>query len=60
MIHVLQLTARTVHTYIATPSTPTTNAILLMTDALGMFFPNTQLIADQFAENGYLTVIPDV
>lgn len=31
-----------------------------MTDAFGMSFPNTQLIADQFAENGYLTVIPDV
>jgi dienelactone hydrolase len=31
-----------------------------MTDVLGMDFPNTQLIADQFAQNGYLTVIPDV
>jgi dienelactone hydrolase len=31
-----------------------------MTDVLGMDFPNIQLIADQFAQNGYLTVIPDV
>lgn len=31
-----------------------------MTDVLGMDFPNTQLIADQFAQNGYLTLIPDV
>jgi len=31
-----------------------------MTDVLGMDFPNAQLIADQFAQNGYLTVIPDV
>ncbi|EUC49794.1 hypothetical protein COCMIDRAFT_1424 [Bipolaris oryzae ATCC 44560] len=38
----------------------TENAIVLMTDALGMDFPNTQLIADQFAANGYLVVIPDV
>ncbi|KAH6851454.1 dienelactone hydrolase [Alternaria rosae] len=36
------------------------NAILIMTDVLGMDFPNIQLIADQFAQNGYLTVIPDV
>jgi dienelactone hydrolase len=31
-----------------------------MTDVFGMSFPNTQLIADQFAQNGYLTLIPDV
>jgi dienelactone hydrolase len=31
-----------------------------MTDVFGITFPNTQLIADQFAQNGYLTLIPDV
>lgn len=31
-----------------------------MTDVFGFTFPNTQLVADQFAANGYFTVIPDV
>jgi dienelactone hydrolase len=31
-----------------------------MTDVFGMTFRNTQLLADQFAENGYLVLIPDV
>ncbi|KAF1848324.1 esterase/lipase [Cucurbitaria berberidis CBS 394.84] len=38
----------------------TQNAVLIMTDVIGMDFPNVQLIADQFATNGYFTVIPDV
>ncbi|EOA85008.1 uncharacterized protein SETTUDRAFT_91631 [Exserohilum turcica Et28A] len=38
----------------------THHAIVIMTDVFGMDFPNVQLIADQFAANGYLTVIPDV
>ncbi|KAJ4991460.1 dienelactone hydrolase family protein [Stagonosporopsis vannaccii] len=38
----------------------TQNAILLMTDVLGFQFPNVQLIADQFAANGYYTIVPDV
>ncbi|EUC33591.1 hypothetical protein COCCADRAFT_4891 [Bipolaris zeicola 26-R-13] len=50
-----------IRTYFAYPEDGSTqNAILLMTDALGMDFLNTQLIADQFAANGYLVVIPDV
>ncbi|KAH6643671.1 dienelactone hydrolase [Boeremia exigua] len=43
-----------------TPDGSTDNAILLMTDVLGFAFPNVRLIADQFAANGYHTVIPDV
>lgn len=31
-----------------------------MTDVLGFALPNTRLIADQFALNDYLTLIPDV
>ncbi|OJJ67561.1 hypothetical protein ASPBRDRAFT_135409 [Aspergillus brasiliensis CBS 101740] len=35
-------------------------AIILLTDILGHRFKNAQLIADQFAANGYLVVIPDL
>ncbi|KAH7555746.1 hypothetical protein BM1_06272 [Bipolaris maydis] len=50
-----------IRTYFTYPDDGSTqNAILLMTDALGMDFLNTQLIADQFAANGYLVAIPDV
>ncbi|KAF2101625.1 dienelactone hydrolase family protein [Rhizodiscina lignyota] len=38
----------------------TTNAILLVTDVLGHGFINAQLIADQFAANGYFVVMPDL
>ncbi|KAL1596260.1 hypothetical protein SLS59_007959 [Nothophoma quercina] len=38
----------------------TQTAVLIMTDVLGFGFPNVQLIADQFAANGYYTIIPDV
>lgn len=50
-----------IRTYFTYPEDGSTqNAILIMTDALGMDFLNAQLIADQFAANGYLVVIPDV
>ena len=35
-------------------------AVLIVTDVMGHCFPNAQLIADQFAANGYLTAMPDV
>jgi dienelactone hydrolase len=35
-------------------------AILLLTDVLGHKFINAQLLADSFAANGYLTVVPDL
>lgn len=57
----MQLTFVTVRTYFAYPANGSThNALMIMTDVIGMDFPNVQLIADQFAANGYLTVIPDV
>lgn len=31
-----------------------------LTDVIGHKFNNAQLIADQFAANGYLTVVPDL
>jgi dienelactone hydrolase len=51
----------TAQAYIAYPPSPSTqHAIVLLTDVYGFTFPNTRLIADQFASNGYLTVIPDL
>ncbi|KAF2808092.1 alpha/beta-hydrolase [Mytilinidion resinicola] len=38
----------------------TQNAILIITDVLGHKFLNVQLIADQFAANGYFVVIPNL
>lgn len=50
-----------IRAYFSIPETGgTQNAVLIMTDILGMDSPNVQLIADQFAANGYLAVIPDV
>lgn len=51
----------TVSTYFAYPADGSTeNAILILSDVLGHRFPNVQLLADQFAAAGYLTVIPDL
>ncbi|MCJ1251284.1 hypothetical protein MMC30_008515 [Trapelia coarctata] len=54
-----------IETYIALPpsTTPTPHphtALLLLTDVIGHRFPNAQLIADQLAQNGYPTYIPDL
>src|SRR6201999_1177944 len=38
----------------------TKKAILLLTDVIGHRFINAQLIADQFAANGYFVVMPDL
>ena len=48
-------------TYIARPKNPHPSvAILILTDVIGHQFTNAQLIADQFAANGYLTYMPDL
>ncbi|KAH8819821.1 dienelactone hydrolase [Xylogone sp. PMI_703] len=49
-----------VEVYITEPATPSTNAIILLTDIVGHRFINLQLLADQFAANGYLVVMPDL
>ncbi|KAK3208063.1 hypothetical protein GRF29_96g1289439, partial [Pseudopithomyces chartarum] len=50
-----------VRTYFAYPENKSTqNAIIILSDILGMDFINVQLVADQFAANGYLTVVPDL
>jgi len=51
-----------VETYFAYPKdkSDTKHGILLITDVIGHKFNNVQLIADQFAANGYLVVVPDL
>ncbi|KAF1979456.1 dienelactone hydrolase [Bimuria novae-zelandiae CBS 107.79] len=50
-----------VRTYFAYPENKATqNAIIILTDVFGVDFINVQLVADQFAANGYFTVIPDL
>ncbi|KAJ5905168.1 uncharacterized protein N7473_002084 [Penicillium subrubescens] len=50
-----------VNTYITYPKDNKTpeKAIIFLTDIFGIF-PNSQLLADEFAKSGYLTVIPDL
>ncbi|WPH00443.1 Hypothetical protein R9X50_00327200 [Acrodontium crateriforme] len=47
--------------YVSKPeSGQTDNAILVLPDVIGHQFINAQLIADQFAANGYYVVMPDL
>ncbi|KAJ5086917.1 hypothetical protein NUU61_008224 [Penicillium alfredii] len=50
-----------VNTYVVYPKDNKTpdKAVLFLTDVFGIF-PNAQLLADEFASNGYLTIIPDL
>ncbi|KAJ6475996.1 dienelactone hydrolase endo-1,3,1,4-beta-D-glucanase [Mycena vitilis] len=50
-----------VRCYIATPSVdyPKDKAVLLLPDALGLEYLNTKLLADDYARNGFKTVVPD-
>ncbi|KAJ7780157.1 dienelactone hydrolase endo-1,3,1,4-beta-D-glucanase [Mycena maculata] len=47
--------------YIATPAVdyPKDKAILLLTDVFGLDLVNNKLLADDFARNGFRTIIPD-
>ncbi|EME85215.1 uncharacterized protein MYCFIDRAFT_61202 [Pseudocercospora fijiensis CIRAD86] len=47
-----------ISTYIVGPKSST--AILILTDVIGHKFLNAQLIADQFAANGYYVIMPDL
>lgn len=50
-----------ISTYFSYPKDRSThNAILIITDVIGHKFLNAQLIADQFAANGYFVVMPDL
>lgn len=50
-----------VETYISAPKDNKTpqKAVLILTDIFGLFV-NSQLLADEFANNGYLAVMPDL
>ena len=49
-----------VPTYFARPASPNGNAILIFSDVFGPVYQNIQLMADDFAAQGYLTVVPDL
>jgi len=52
--------ANSIETYVAEPTGRTKDAaILFITDVIGIW-QNSQLMADQFAANGYYTIIPDL
>ncbi|KAK9348926.1 dienelactone hydrolase [Lipomyces starkeyi] len=46
--------------YVAKPSVATDKAIVYLTDIFGMPFTNHKLIADNFAQQGFLTVVPNL
>jgi len=50
-----------VKSYVATPGGkyPKNKAILFLTDIFGPELPNAQLLADDFAANGFRTIVPD-
>jgi dienelactone hydrolase len=60
MLYRSELTAA-VQAYMAVPplSTPTRGRICYMPDLFGIY-DNSQLVADDFASNGYVTVILDI
>lgn len=50
-----------IETYVSYPEDKSTEyGILLLTDVIGHSFINAQLIADQFAANGYVVLMPDL
>ncbi|KAJ6514487.1 Alpha/Beta hydrolase protein [Mycena vitilis] len=48
--------------YVATPSVdyPKDKAVLFLTDALGLELVNNKLLADDYARNGFKTIVPDL
>ncbi|KAJ6582983.1 dienelactone hydrolase endo-1,3,1,4-beta-D-glucanase [Mycena vulgaris] len=51
-----------VECYIATPTVdyPKDKVVLLLTDVFGLAFKNNLLLADDFARNGFKTIMPDL
>jgi dienelactone hydrolase len=47
-------------TYFARPTSPNGKAILIFSDIFGPTYQNIQLMADDFATQGYLTIVPDL
>ncbi|KAH6999327.1 esterase/lipase [Ilyonectria destructans] len=46
--------------YVTEPASPNGCGILYLTDIVGYKFNNAKLVADQYAANGYLVVMPDL
>ncbi|KAJ3139436.1 hypothetical protein HK100_011508 [Physocladia obscura] len=46
--------------YVANPAQPTGNVLVIGTDVFGFTVQNPRLIADRFAAEGYLCVVPDL
>uniref|UniRef100_A0A093VEC5 Protein AIM2 n=1 Tax=Talaromyces marneffei PM1 TaxID=1077442 RepID=A0A093VEC5_TALMA len=54
-------TVKDFEVYTSYPENKSTNyAVLILTDVIGHKFNNAQLIADQFAANGYFVFMPDL
>jgi hypothetical protein len=49
-----------VPTYFAHPASPNGNAILIFSDVFGPIYQNIQLMADDVAAQGCVTVVPDL
>lgn len=50
-----------VQTYFAVPADESTSrALVIFSDVMGHNFVNTQLLADNFAANGFFTILPDL
>ncbi|KAH9933391.1 alpha/beta-hydrolase [Fomitopsis serialis] len=51
-----------VRCYVATPTVdyPKDKAILYLTDIFGIDLPNHQLLADDYARNGFKVIVPDI
>jgi dienelactone hydrolase len=50
-----------VETYLSYPEDRSTkHGVIILTDVIGHRFINSQLIADQFAANGYFVAMPDL
>jgi Dienelactone hydrolase family len=47
-------------TYFSRPASPNGTAILVFSDVFGPIYQNIQLMADDFAAQGYLVVVPDL
>jgi len=50
-----------IRSYVATPTKdyPKDKVLLFLTDVFGVDLVNSQLLADDFAENGFKTIVPD-
>eukprot|EP00281_Chroomonas_sp_CCMP1168_P024140 CAMPEP_0206233250 /NCGR_PEP_ID=MMETSP0047_2-20121206/11881_1 /ASSEMBLY_ACC=CAM_ASM_000192 /TAXON_ID=195065 /ORGANISM="Chroomonas mesostigmatica_cf, Strain CCMP1168" /LENGTH=251 /DNA_ID=CAMNT_0053657105 /DNA_START=47 /DNA_END=802 /DNA_ORIENTATION=+ len=46
--------------YVSTPASPNGKAIVIVHDIFGWGIPNTRVVADKYADEGYYAVVPDL